>query len=482
MLKPLIALYFFILGAIQLGLWLGLSRTYQSKNLVKPSPFWVQSLVASILALFFFGAAVLFVKDVGRPQFGFTIANTLFYIAALSQWLFCRSLNHAITSRFNSWARFSIIPFFIVFELLRQYGSYELRTFYMVSLAFVMFSMQIFELQQFKKKEPSSQLTYMQIATGIELLLALTRAGILIFQAVSIRKVEQLPEILIVVTVAQLVANTLAYIAMGGYWSEKMALSRAKILDENEVIKNLLSERDELISSLLIANKTAATGALSASIAHELNQPVAAISLNTEYMERQMKEGRLNPEAFKEVIQNIQQDNQRIANIVSTLRDIFRQDEIKTSHVDLDELIEQIKPIIAPRARDLNIQMSFDLRVSQLVPLNSNEISQVILNLVNNAVDALTTADIKPKEILIQTQVINQWVELKISDNGPGIPEPLRAGIFDLMKSYKKEGMGLGLWLCKHIIDRHQGRIEYQESPTGGAEFIVQLPLETLKA
>jgi signal transduction histidine kinase len=252
--------------------------------------------------------------------------------------------------------------------------------------------------------------------------------------------------------------------------------------DENEVIKKLLRDREELISSLMIANKTAATGALSASLAHELNQPVAAISLNTEYMERQMKEGRLNPEAFKEVIQNIQQDNQRIANIVSTLRDIFRQDEIKTSHVDLDELIEQIKPIIAPRARDLNIQMSFDLRVSQLVPLNSNEISQVILNLVNNAVDALTTADIKPKEILIQTQVINQWVELKISDNGPGIPEPLRAGIFDLMKSYKKEGMGLGLWLCKHIIDRHQGRIEYQESPTGGAEFIVQLPLETLKA
>lgn len=167
---------------------------------------------------------------------------------------------------------------------------------------------------------------------------------------------------------------------------------------------------------------------------------------------------------------------------MSTLRDIFRQDEIKTSHVDLDELIGQIKSIITPRARDLNIQMNFNLNVSQLVPLNSNEISQVIINLVNNAIDALSTSQTLKKEIQIQTQIINQSVQFKISDNGPGIPEPLRAGIFDLMKSYKKEGMGLGLWLCKHIIDRHQGRIEYQESPMGGAEFIVQLPLETLKA
>ena len=481
MLKPLIALYFFILGAIQLGLWIGLYRTYQANNLVKPSKYWIASLVANIAALFLFGYGVLSVEDVSRPQFNFTIANTLFYIAALSQFLFCKSLNHPISYRFDLFAKISVIPFLLIFEALRLYGNFEIRTSYMVILGCFMFVFQILEIQRFKRKEPSTQLTFMQIATGIELLFALGRIAILIVSAVSIQKVDQLPQILIFVTIAQLVANTVAYVAIGSYWTEKMAISRAVVLNENQMIKNLLSEREELISSLMIANKTAATGALSASIAHELNQPVAAISLNTEFIQRKLSEGEADPSGLKEVISHIQQDNHRIAKIVSTLRDIFRQEEIKTSDIHLDELIEQIKPIILPQVRDLKIDLKFDLNVNQSIPLNSNEISQVIINLLNNSIEALSNATQAKKVIQIQTKVFGNYVELKISDNGPGIPDQLKASIFDLMKTNKKQGMGLGLWLCKHIIDRHQGRISYQPSELGGAEFLIQLPIECIK-
>jgi len=346
----------------------------------------------------------------------------------------------------------------------------------------LMFSFQIYEIQRFKRREPSPQLTYMQIATGIELFFAITRMVILIIGTVSIQKVDQLPQILIFSTIAQLVANTLAYIAISSYWTEKMAISRAVALSENQVVKNLLSERDELISSLLIANKTAATGALSASIAHELNQPVATISLNTEFIQRKLNEGQTDQDSLKEVITNIQQDNHRIARIVSTLRDIFRQEEIKASDIHLDELIEQIKPIIMPQVRDLKIDLKFDLSVNQSIPLNNNEISQVIINLLNNSIEALSNTNQANKEIQINTRVFGNYVELKISDNGPGVPDQLIASIFELMKTNKKQGMGLGLWLCKHIVDRHQGRISYQQSPLGGAEFLIQLPIECINA
>jgi C4-dicarboxylate-specific signal transduction histidine kinase len=232
----------------------------------------------------------------------------------------------------------------------------------------------------------------------------------------------------------------------------------------------------------LIANKTAATGALSASIAHELNQPVAAISLNTEFIQRKLNEGETDPNGLKEVITHIQQDNHRIAKIVSTLRDIFKQEEIKTSDIHLDELIEQIKPIIMPQVRDMKTDLKFDLNVNQSIPLNSNEISQVIINLLNNSIEALSNTNQSNKEIQIQTRVFGNYVELKISDNGPGIPDQLKASIFDLMKTNKKQGMGLGLWLCKHIINRHQGRISYQQSALGGAEFLIQLPIECVNA
>ena len=481
MLRPLIALYFFIIAAIQFGLWIGLFRTYKAKNLVRPSPYWMTSLATSVLALFIFGYGVLSVKDVSRPEFNFTIGNTLFFIAALAQWLFCKSLNQPISKRLSFYSKLTVIPFVIIFELLRQFGSFELRTLFMMCIALVMFSSQIYELQIFKKKDPSQHLTYMQIATGIELLFAIGRIVILTLQAVSIEKVEQLPDVLIFATISQLVANTLAYIAIGSYWTEKMAISRAVVLNENQMIKNLLSEREELISSLMIANKTAATGALSASIAHELNQPVAAISLNTEFIQRKLSEGEADPSGLKEVISHIQQDNHRIAKIVSTLRDIFRQEEIKTSDIHLDELIEQIKPIILPQVRDLKIDLKFDLNVNQSIPLNSNEISQLIINLLNNSIEALSNATQAKKVIQIQTKVFGNYVELKISDNGPGIPDQLKASIFDLMKTNKKQGMGLGLWLCKHIIDRHQGRISYQPSELGGAEFLIQLPIECIK-
>jgi signal transduction histidine kinase len=481
MLKPLIALYFFILGAIQLGLWAGLFRTNQSKNIVKPSPYWMASLVANIIALFIFGFGVIFVDDVSRPEFNFTVANTFFYIAAVAQWLFCRSLNQPISKRLDGLSKVSVIPFFIVFELLRQFGNFEIRTLYMVSLALIMFSSQLYELKLFKRKDPSPQLTFMQIATGIELLFAICRATVLIAGAFSIQKVEQLPQVLIFFTISQLVANTVAYIAIGSYWTEKMALSRASALAETEVVKKLLREREELISSLMIANKTAATGALSASIAHELNQPVAAIRLNTEFIQRKLTEGNADLKDLKEVIDHVQQDNHRIAKIVSTLRDIFRQEEIKTSDVHLDELIEQMQPIIVPQARDSKINLKFDLNVNQSIPMNNNEISQVLINLLNNSIEALTNSSQSSKEIKIHTRVFDNFVELKVSDNGPGIPESLRPGIFDLMKTHKKQGMGLGLWLCKHIIDRHQGRISYQQSSLGGAEFLIQLPIECVQ-
>jgi signal transduction histidine kinase len=480
MLKPLIALYFFILGTIQLGLWIGLLRNYSSKNMVKPSHYWLTSLVINIIALFIFGLGVLFVENVRNPEFNFTVANTFFYIAALFQWLFCKSLNQVISKRFDLFAKVSIIPFFIIFELLRQFGNFELRVLYMVCVIFALFTSQLYELKKFKQIDSSPQLTYMQVATSIELLFAISRMVILFIGVANIQKLEQLPQILIFVTIAQLVANTVAYIAIGSYWTEKMAIARSVALNENQVVKNLLFEREELISSLLIANKTAATGALSASIAHELNQPVAAISLNTEFIQRKLSEGLADSDGLKEVITHIQQDNHRIAKIVSTLRDIFRQDEIKTSDVHLDELIEQIKPIILPQARDLKVNLNFDLNVNQSIPMNSNEISQVLINLLNNSIEALSNTDQSNKEINIHTRVFGNYVELKISDNGPGVPEQLKASIFDLMKTNKKQGMGLGLWLCKHIIDRHQGRISHQQSSLGGAEFLIQLPIECI--
>ena len=260
--KLLIALYFFILATIQLGLLLGIYHYHRSQSELRPNPYWMGSLIVNILALLIFGGGALVIQSMQNPEFNFTIANSLFYIAAIFQLLFCKSLIGPITKRLQYGFALSAIIFVPTFEFLRLYGNYEIRTAFMCVIGIIFFSWQIVMLRRKRSLEPSQQLMYMQYATAVELCFSLGRLGVLASTGFTISRVEQIPQLLILLTVGQLVINTLSYIALGGYWAERVALASAKSKSENDEIKALLSERESLIAGLLKANKTVATGAL----------------------------------------------------------------------------------------------------------------------------------------------------------------------------------------------------------------------------
>jgi signal transduction histidine kinase len=474
-------IFFLLLALMLIGLYVSTitpAGYKKDKNLV----YWQASILLRALSFI--------VWTVSPYLFGFslTIANFSFLASMVLLVLLFRSWRLELTHSDLITAAVFLVISMVIYEVLRQSDvGFAIRTGYMAIPISILSILEINELSRLLKKDRSFGL---KVLLGIVLVSLAITFSVAIYGLVNhTRGVTQLIQFgSTFILWGSLSMHLLVYVAVSSYLSQRLMnreltarLNLERSSTENAQIKALLEERESLISSLLIANKTAATGALSASIAHELNQPVAAISLNTEFIQRKLNEGEADPSGLKEVISHIQQDNHRIAKIVSTLRDIFRQEEIKTSDIHLDELIEQIKPIILPQVRDLKIDLKFDLNVNQSIPLNSNEISQVIINLLNNSMEALSNATQAKKVIQIQTKVFGNYVELKISDNGPGIPDQLKASIFDLMKTNKKQGMGLGLWLCKHIIDRHQGRISYQPSESGGAEFLIQLPIECIK-
>lgn len=480
--KLLIALYFIILATIQLGLFIGIFRYFLTKSQVKPSPYWMGSLVASIGALFIFGFGVA-TNSAGtkNPEFNFTIANTLFYVAGVLQFLFCRSLNNPIGKRLNYFFIFSVLVFIPVFEFMRLHGTFEMRTSFMVIISSFFFTWQIIQLNQKRRADPSQQLLYLQFATAAELVLALGRLSILIASGLTIREVEQLPQVLIMFTIFQIVMNTLSYVAIGGYWTEKIALANAISENENKEIKNLLLERESLISSLLKVNKTAATGALSASIAHELNQPLGATNLNIQFLQKRLADGVLTPEQIKEVLAALLSDNQRAANIIQSLRSIFSDGKIGLERVDVNDLIQSVLKIANPEIRSKNIQIVLRLDSRALVNVSRNEIQQVVLNLINNAVQGLSESPGTNKMIQIESRDVSEGVEISVRDNGTGIDADTQSHLFELLSaSNKKAGMGLGLWLCRHIITRHGGRICYRDAPDGGAQFTFFLPLAQL--
>jgi signal transduction histidine kinase len=474
-------IFFSLLALMLVGLYVSTitpAGYKKDKNLV----YWQASILLRALAFIVWTVSPYLIG------FSLTIANFSFLASMVLLVLLFRSWRVELSRSDLMTAGIFLFVSIIIYEIIRQSDAgFAIRTGYMAIPISILSILEINELSRLLKKDRSFGL---KVLMGIVLVSLAITFSVGVYGLVNhTRGVTQLIQFdSTFILWGSLSMHLLVYVAVSSYLYQRLMkrelsarLEFEKSSSENAEIKALLEEREGLISSLLIANKTAATGALSASIAHELNQPVAAISLNTEFIQRKLNEGHVDQDGLKEVITHIQQDNHRIARIVSTLRDIFKQEEIKASDIHLDELIEQIKPIIMPQVRDLKIDLKFDLNVIQSIPLNSNEISQVMINLLNNSIEALSNTNQSNKEIQIHTRVFGNFVELKISDNGPGIPDQLKASIFELMKTNKKQGVGLGLWLCKHIIDRHQGRISYQQSALGGAEFLIQLPIECIK-
>lgn len=477
--KLLLALYFFILAIIQAGLFFGIYHYYRSQSSVRPSRYWMSSLLVSVAALIIFGAGILLIQDVANPEFNFTVANTLFFIATVLQSLFCRSLNSPISKNLKIGFGLSVVLFFIIFEWMRTQANYEVRTVFMCIVASILYAWQIIELRHKRKELPSRQLLYLQYASSAEMFCSLVRLAILVATTFTIRQVEQIPQLLILFTITQLVMNTLSYIAIGGYWAERIAISNAKSELENQEIRALLQEREKLISSLLKANKTAATGALSASIAHELNQPLGASSLNIQFLQKKLAEGTITPELEADVLKTLLQDNQRAATIIRSLRSVFAEEAGDLAKVDIGEIVTDVLDITKSEILSKKIQIVRSIEAPLIVQSNRSEIQQVLLNLINNAIQALAVSEQSQKKILIEGRLTHIGAEISIADNGDGISLQTQSNLFELLADSKKKGMGLGLWLCKHIVNRHGGTISFEPHSGGGAKFIIRLPLKS---
>lgn len=254
------------------------------------------------------------------------------------------------------------------------------------------------------------------------------------------------------------------------------ALWNKKLKKDKLQIENLLYERQSMISTLLKANKTATTGALSASIAHELNQPLGASNINIQFLKSKLENGQLSLELCKEILDALQSDNERAANIVRSLRSIFIEDDLDTSKVNISATIRTVLDIVKPELKEKNIQIECHVDPSLEIKITSTELRQVILNLVNNAIQALTNSATVNPLISIDACQHSDTVQIKVTDNGPGILKKDQANLFEILISTKQSGMGLGLWLCQYMISRHSGSIHYEDALGGGARFVIKLP------
>jgi signal transduction histidine kinase len=242
-------------------------------------------------------------------------------------------------------------------------------------------------------------------------------------------------------------------------------------------LQNLLVEREEIIRQLTLSNKTAGMGALVASLAHELNQPLCAIRLNAKLVERKLEEPEVDTNAAKKFLDSVITDNRRAADIITKLRSMFDGGERKQGLIDFDELVRDTVSLVVPRAKEEQIDIHIRLEGKTKLNGDQTQLQQVMLNLLNNAVDAFPDSAAAEKTITVQTETQGKHLLLSVEDNGSGIAEELRLSVFELFKTTKAQGMGVGLWLSKAVVNAHAGEINFSSANGQGTRFEVRLPL-----
>ena len=230
-------------------------------------------------------------------------------------------------------------------------------------------------------------------------------------------------------------------------------------------------------------SRTAEAGALSASFAHELSQPLGSIMLNIDAAERLL--GTNPPEVgrLKEVLADIRQADQHASEIIQHLGKLLkRRSQIELQEFDLADAIADALHIVSPEAakRDVSLRAN---GARQPLPVRADRVhlQQVILILVTNAMDALADIASDARWISIRAGPVGQSaVEVAVSDSGTGIPEHVLCEVFDTFYTTKKQGTGLGLSIARTIVETYGGKIWAENRPGGGAVFRFTLPLARL--
>lgn len=263
------------------------------------------------------------------------------------------------------------------------------------------------------------------------------------------------------------------------HWMENFSYNAIKVKIRDKQIRDLLVEKDLLIENLSNKNALVETGALSAGLAHEFNQFLARIELNSGEVLDKINRPDVNLEELKFSMGNILKANHSAANLIVNLKKLFQSGKDVAAPTNLDAVIEEVSSLYEERARKSGIVIELDLGVKEPIIVWDSLIRQVLANLISNAIEALDLITRDNKIISIKSEVDERGrYRLSVTDNGFGIKPEFAEKLFSLFVSTKSSGTGLGLWLSRHIIARHQGSLDFQNLPDhGGVTFIMTIPM-----
>ena len=238
------------------------------------------------------------------------------------------------------------------------------------------------------------------------------------------------------------------------------------------------AKNEEIYREIVREDRLSMMSELTASLSHELNQPLTAILYNAQAGKHFLENGNLNDNQANEIFDNIIEDDKRAGSLISSVRSMMKLENREKDEINLGTLIQQTIKLFHSESIAQHIKISFKLiDVPILVFGDKIQLQQVILNLLFNAAIAMENDNIENRKIEIIQQIGKEFVTISICDSGPGFDKSLEENLFKPFVTTRTEGLGIGLAISKSIIEEHNGEIMAQNQPEGGAKFSFNLPI-----
>jgi PAS domain S-box-containing protein len=235
----------------------------------------------------------------------------------------------------------------------------------------------------------------------------------------------------------------------------------------------------ESLMELAHANRVTAMGQLTASIAHEVNQPVTASVVNAEAALRWLAAQPPHLEKVREILGCIVEDGMRAGNVIAGIRALIKKAPPRQTCLDVNEAIREVIALTRGEAAKTGVSVQTDLADGlPLIYGDRVQLQQVILNLIINAIEAMSGVAETPRTLLISTGQAEPGVLVAMRDSGPGLDPASLEHLFDAFYTTKSDGMGMGLAICRSIIEAHEGQLCASANEPRGAVFQFTLPLQ----
>ena len=230
-------------------------------------------------------------------------------------------------------------------------------------------------------------------------------------------------------------------------------------------------------------SRVAVLGELTGTLAHELSQPLTAVLGNAQAARRLLDRSPIDVAELKDAVDDVIKNNRRAGAVVDRLRALLRKEDTPLQPVNLNDVAREVVELAHGELLLRHVTVTSTLMPETTVVRGDRvQLQQVVLNLVLNACDAMTSTPVPQRQLVLETRAENGFVELLVSDRGVGIPKEDLERVFEPFVSFHKRGLGLGLTISRSIVDAHEGSIRAENNADGGATFRCFFPVVDARA